>query len=627
MMKNFTRAAFAASLIFASAGVVTLTSPASAADKVSTSVGKPLAAAQKLMTSGDFSGALAKVQEAQTVADRTPFDDYKINQFLAFVYLKQNDYNSATTAYEAMADSPAMPEEDKKDTFHNACLLSSQIKHYQKAIVYCGQFAALGPLDDQTAATFAEDYYFTNDMPHAQQYAQQAIDFAKSAGKQPNEAALQIVMSTQAKQNNQAGAEQALEQLALTYNGTDNWNQLIDVTLGTKGIKDQDALYLYRLREVAGAMSHPDDYTVLGSVANQLGYPTEAVAVLEQGISSGKITSAQAAGTLPKARRDAAADERALPSIAASAERSKTGEQDVKLGEDYWGYGRFADAEAAAQRAISKGGLKDPGEGPLLMGAAQVAQKKYADAGASRRQRGANENRTSVVALCASEQQDGAARRVRASRQRASRALTVRVEVLRFTNQLAKARRPNPRKSPYALLIGFTPVIVFALLAIVSPELALWAAFATAFAVGIRDFAQEPLLRLLDVASTMLFGLLALYAGFIQPGMPVQILRLAVDGGFFLTCLGSILIGRPITLQYARDQMPKETWKTRRFVYANYAITLVWTAAFAMMAAADGFANMNKELPLSLDIAAGLVALGIALVFTARFPAWLNAHA
>jgi hypothetical protein len=382
MMKNFARAALAATLICASAGAVSLVSSALAADapSVSKSVAKPLSEAQKLMTTGDFKGALAKVQEAQAATDRTPFDDYKINQFLAFVAIKQTDYPAATTAYEAMADSTVMPDEEKKDTWHNACLLSSQAKHYQKAIVYCGQLATINALDDQTTATLAEDYYFTNDIPHAQQYAQQSIDRSKAAGQPPNQAALQIVMSAQAKQNNQAGAEETLEQLALTYNGADNWGQLIDVTLGTRGLKDQDALYLYRLRLLVGAMSHPDDYTTLGGVASQLGYPTEAVAVLQQGISSGKITSGQAADIMNKARRDAAADARSLPSIEASAARAKTGEQDVKLGEDYWGYGRYADAEAAAQRAVAKGGLKNPGEGPLLIGAAQAAQGKYDEA-------------------------------------------------------------------------------------------------------------------------------------------------------------------------------------------------------------------------------------------------------
>jgi len=91
-------------------------------------------------------------------------------------------------------------------------------------------------------------------------------------------------------------------------------------------------------------------------------------------------------------------------------------------------------------------------------------------------------------------------------------------------------RRP---KSPYAMLLGFAPIIVFTMLTNLSQDLALWASFAAAFAVGIRDFAQERVVRLLDIGSTVIFGLLALYAGFIQPGLTIQMTRLVVNVGFF----------------------------------------------------------------------------------------------
>ena len=40
------------------------------------------------------------------------------------------------------------------------------------------------------------------------------------------------------------------------------------------------------------------------------------------------------------------------------------------------------------------------------------------------------------------------------------------------------------RKSPYAMLLGFVPIVVFTMLTNLSQDLALWASFAAAFAVG-----------------------------------------------------------------------------------------------------------------------------------------------
>jgi tetratricopeptide (TPR) repeat protein len=219
-----------------------------------------------------------------------------------------------------------------------------------------------------------------NDIPHAEQYAQMSIDASKAAGQAPNQVALEIVMNGQAKQNNVAGVQSTLENLALNFDQTDAWSRLVDIALSTKGIKETDELFLLRLKFLIPDSMTGEDYMGLGSAANVLGYATEAYNVLQKGISSGKVTTGQAGPTYSQARNGAGLDERSLSKIASDAARAKTGEQDIKLAEDYWGYGRFADAEVAARRAIGKGGLKDPNEGPMLLGMLLCAQGKYDDA-------------------------------------------------------------------------------------------------------------------------------------------------------------------------------------------------------------------------------------------------------
>ena len=370
-------AAFAMAALCVSAG-----SPAMAAGpKLSSAVAKPLVDAQKLLQSGDAQGALAKVKEAQAAGgEHTDYDNYVINAMLLQCYAKLNDMADADVAAEAAADSPAMPDDEKQSILHNALLLSAQAQHWQKAIAYGQQLQGTSALDEPTIAALAIAYYNAGDMPHAQQYAQQDIDMSKAAGKPASQASLQIVMNSQVKQNNQAGAEQTLEQLAQSTGDPKAWGQLIDVAMGTSGMNSVYFLDLYRLRFMAGLMAQPEDYIQMGNAAYQAGYPTEAVKVFEQGIAAGKITAAKAGETLRRARNDAAADTRELPQIAKAAERAKTGEQDVKMAEDYWGYGRYADVEAAARRATAKGGLKVPAEGQLIAAMAIAAQGRTDEA-------------------------------------------------------------------------------------------------------------------------------------------------------------------------------------------------------------------------------------------------------
>jgi hypothetical protein len=190
-----------------------------------------------------------------------------------------------------------------------------------------------------------------------------------------------------------------------------------------------------------------------------------------------------------------------------------------------------------------------------------------------------------------------------------------------------RAQRGARPHSPLTMILGFVPVAIFTLLANISQDLALWAGLSAAFVVSIRDFVQEPVLRFLDMGSLVLFAVVALYAGFIHPAITIQLTRFVVDAGFFALALASILLRNPLTLQYAREQVQSEVWRSRPFLLTNYGLTALWMISFALMAAADGFADMHKNLPTSIDAAFSLIVTLAMIIVTARYPDWLRSHA
>ncbi len=389
MMKTFVRAAFVASLLGSAASAAgLLTAPALAADSgkstapaLSKQVVIPLYAAQKAVEGGDFATAMAKIQEAEALPNLTDEDRYQIAKFKGYVALNLKDEATALTAYEAVANSPVLEEPDRQVAYSNIFVLANHAKKYDELIKYGEMLEAMKPQDDKTLAIISQAYYLTHDEANATIWAQKSVDRAKANGVDADPFVLQLVLNEEAK-TNQGLALQTLEQIAASDPSPNSYQQLTGLALATPGIRDIDALFIYRLRFMAGGMQVSDDYTIMANIALQLGYPEEAKEVLEQGVNSGKISAGHgtAGGLLAQARAGAADDERSLGSIAAAAERSKSGEQDVKLAEDYWGYGRYADAEAAARRAIEKGGLKDPSEGNLILGVSLVAQAKNIDA-------------------------------------------------------------------------------------------------------------------------------------------------------------------------------------------------------------------------------------------------------
>jgi hypothetical protein len=82
---------------------------------------------------------------------------------------------------------------------------------------------------------------------------------------------------------------------------------------------------------------------------------------------------------------------------------------------------------------------------------------------------------------------------------------------------------------------------------------------------------------------------------------------------------GSILIGQPFTLQYARESAPPERWQTAGFLRANRIITTVWGLAFT---ANLGFVALGLDPVFSslwIAVAMPLLSLFAASTFSKRY--------
>src|SRR3954462_1699400 len=168
---------------------------------------------------------------------------------------------------------------------------------------------------------------------------------------------------------------------------------------------------------------------------------------------------------------------------------------------------------------------------------------------------------------------------------------------------------PRFLKARMNLIVGFAPFILFTILSRLSVDLGLWVAFAAAFVVTIRDFVESPSLRLLDAGSFLLFASLALGRGFLDPTLSLAAVR------FIASLLLLVLLGlplafrRPFSVDYARLDPREADWPPALFMRVNYLVSGVWTAAFGIMALADGAVAFDAQLPLYASIAISIVML------------------
>jgi hypothetical protein len=134
------------------------------------------------------------------------------------------------------------------------------------------------------------------------------------------------------------------------------------------------------------------------------------------------------------------------------------------------------------------------------------------------------------------------------------------------------------------ILLSLSPFIAFfVLMRVVHPLAGLVGAFIVSLLLGVLQWRRGESVKVLEIGSLALFGALVFYTLVAAPEWTVATVRLAVDAGLFAIALVSLLVGRPFTLQYARESVPKEFWSSPLFLSTNRQITAAWTAAFAVM--------------------------------------------
>ncbi len=178
------------------------------------------------------------------------------------------------------------------------------------------------------------------------------------------------------------------------------------------------------------------------------------------------------------------------------------------------------------------------------------------------------------------------------------------------------------------ILLGLAPFIAFFVLArSIGAAAGLWAAAAVAGALLLRARLRgQTEVKVLEAGATVLFVGLAIVASFVRPGWSVFEVRVFVDLGLVAITLGSILIGRPFTLQYAREQVPPERWTHPLFLAANRRISAVWTFAFVVETVCSALVAWAPGVPATLPLFANGLALLAAVIFTAEYPRRLRAR-
>lgn len=165
--------------------------------------------------------------------------------------------------------------------------------------------------------------------------------------------------------------------------------------------------------------------------------------------------------------------------------------------------------------------------------------------------------------------------------------------------------------TPLRILLGFSPWIAFG---VAQPLGGVWPApLALLFSLALCALDRwRGSLKAPELVAAGFFAALPL-AGALGWDWPGHHLGLSVHLALAAMAFGGIALGSPFTLQYARDEWPREVWHRPEFVAVNSVITAVWGGLF--LAGGVAFAVAPDVAPLL-----SIVATATGAVVSRRLP-------
>jgi len=367
-------AVFCAALVVGFAGLGLDAQAQQKGDSVRPEVGKPLQEAQGLSKSGRHREALARINDADAVANKTPNENFLIQRMRGSVASAAGDNETAIRAFESVVNTGRVSGRDQQQMVQAVAVGYYKNKEYAKAAQWSQRYFKEGGTDPAMRTVLLQSYFLGNDCGSVNKMLGNLGE--EGAGRRPTEEELQILANCYLRQRDTGGYVAAIEKLVVHYPKKEYWTDLLSRVQKKPGFSDRLGVNVYRLRFATGNLSNASDYMEMAQLAVQAGVPAEAKTVIDKGYASGILGTGKEAErhgrlrdlvnkAIDESQKNRAKDER-------SALAAKDGNELVKVGLNYVYEGKAEKGLALVEQGIKKGGLKRPEDAKLRLGEAQL---------------------------------------------------------------------------------------------------------------------------------------------------------------------------------------------------------------------------------------------------------------
>jgi hypothetical protein len=252
-------------------------------------VAKPLSEANDFLSKKQYVEAMAKINDAIAVKDKTGYEETVINQLRAQAALGLNDQKTALAAFEYAANSDFVDAATKPRYIELIVKLAFNVGDYGKVQSWGKKYYEVNGQDLTILDLMARAEYITKNYAGSVKLLDDLIAKTIASGQAPTEIQFDMLAGSYNELKDIDGYAGVLDRKLAYYPSKDDWTERLALLASSSKFADRLLLDVYRLRKEVGVLSDSEGYLAFAELAVSAGYPKEAQDALALGYEKGLI--------------------------------------------------------------------------------------------------------------------------------------------------------------------------------------------------------------------------------------------------------------------------------------------------------------------------------------------------
>lgn len=338
-----------------------------------------LARAQQLADEGDVNAGLDVLRNVESkLSSMNSYERAMLWNFYGYMYYGQDNIAKAIEYFAKVVEEEAIPEALEQNTLFSLAQLALGQGEFEKTIAFLQRWERITAPDQHQKAWVlkAQALYQKGDYKAALAPITKAIDAVELKQQVPEENWLVLQRAIYFELGDTKRVATVLEDMVRYYNKPEYWVQLAGV-YGQLG-QENKQLAMLETAFQQGFLTKGQDLLNLAQTYFFNDVPYKAGQVLERALEQGAVErNLRNLKLLAQAWVAARETDKASAALLAAAALSDDGELDAQRATLLLNAERNKDAIAAAQAALEKGGLKQPGTMHLVIGMAELNLENF----------------------------------------------------------------------------------------------------------------------------------------------------------------------------------------------------------------------------------------------------------